>query len=111
LELRRNDMRIGDRDIETCNRYCPAYEWAGESMSKGDHGMRCAFGAFHSFYGDEHPIPDDCPIKACDCSAAEAAKIYKCDVCGWEGPRSALTVSIVNKETKMCPECGWIEGD
>ena len=100
-------MRIGTKIIRCCNN-CPAYDWAGESVSKGDHGMRCNFGAFHSFYDDEHPIPENCPIKSSDLGSYPT---FMCDICGWKGTVSKMEeagFTIGNKEVYTCPECGSI---
>jgi hypothetical protein len=94
-------MRIGNCDINNCND-CSAYVWSGECQNIGDHGMRCDFGAFHSFYGDIHPIPDDCPIKSSHIE--KRCELYECNDCGWEGPVSQLENDVMHGG-KMCPDC------
>lgn len=53
-------MIIGDVEIRRCND-CPAYEWGGESISHGDYGHMCSFGAFNGSSG-EKKVPKNCPI-------------------------------------------------
>lgn len=43
-------MKIGNQIINRCNE-CPAYQWGGESTSRGDHGMQCEFDAFYGMAG------------------------------------------------------------
>lgn len=98
-------MRIGNWSFDSCNE-CPAFEWAGESISKGDHGMRCAFGAFHSEYpdyGEKYPIPENCPIKSSDTTEQYENQNRECKICDWKGIRKDL---IIKNDIKYCPDCG-----
>ena len=72
--------------------------------------MRCNFGAFHSFYGDTHPIPDNCPIKSSDCSVKYYNQEVVCHTCDWKGPLSQLTNTIYGIGNG-CPECGYSISD
>jgi hypothetical protein len=55
-------MKFGDVDLKNCNQ-CPAYEWAGESISRGDCGYNCGFGAFRGSHAEKKQIPRSCPIR------------------------------------------------
>lgn len=55
-------MKFGNLDLATCN-HCPAYQWAGESISRGNCGYRCGFGAFSNSYAEPKQIPPSCPIR------------------------------------------------
>jgi hypothetical protein len=100
-------MRIGEILISRCND-CPAYGRSVESLSRGENGHECKFGAFKSHYGGIYDIPKDCPIKKSD---IDIAFKYKCFVCDWEGIIKEMDECVCSYDCPVCHQELILKGE